>query len=173
MKKKLLILLLILLVLLQGCSEPAQHDEKQALDPDTVDALSAAISAYIEDEQVLGDSLPLMVRYNNALLDSVTFRILDYDIAERNATVKFTYVDALKLADSFKDPDISQDDYYAQSIDRIQSGDCAMVSQSITILFEETVDGYVIQTSDDLVNVLSGGVLYYYLELLEDAGYGK
>ena len=173
MKKKLIIWLLMVCLLLTGCKNEAPEDTKKALDPVMVDALSAAINAHIQEEITAGDDLPLMIQYNNELLSCISFRILDFNRSDGAMMVEFTYVDALKLADSFTDPNLTQEGFYTGSIEALRSGNFETITEKISISFEDTGAGYVIRNCDALVNVLSGGTLYYYMELLEDAGYGE
>ena len=173
MKKKLMIWLLLVCLVLTGCGKPAEQEEKKALDPVIVEGLTEAIDNHIQAEITSGENLPLMVQYNNELLGCIRFRILDFNLSDKAVIVEFTYVDALKLADSFTDPNLTQDGFYSGSIEALWAGKFSTITEKITVNFEATGSGYVIVNSEALVNVLSGGVLYYYMELLEDAGYGE
>ena len=173
MKKKLMIWLLLVCLVLTGCGKPAEQEDKKALDPVIVEGLTEAIDNHIQAEITAGEHLPLMVQYNNELLGCIRFRILDFNLSDKAVIVEFTYVDALKLADSFTDPNLTQDGFYSGSIEALQTGKVSTVTEKITVNFQDTGSGYVIVNSEALVNVLSGGVLYYYMELLEDAGYGE
>ena len=160
MKKKLLSLMLITLMLFCGC---------KADDP--TPALAAAVDAYIQDEVYDGDSLPLMLEYQNAILSEITYEIQSYDMKKGTMEVNFTYIDVLNLADSITDLDLSEEDYYAACIEKIRAENYSTISEVVCVYFEASEEGYTLTQSDELANVLSGGVLDYYLELMEEMGY--
>ena len=160
MKKKLLALMLITLMLFCGC---------KADDP--TPALAAAVDAYIQDEVYDGDSLPLMLEYQNAILSEITYEIQSYDMKKGTMEVNFTYIDVLNLADSITDQDLSEEDYYAACIEKIRAENYSTISEVVCVYFEASEEGYTLTQSDELANVLSGGVLDYYLELMEEMGY--
>lgn len=160
MKKKLLALMLITLMLFCGC---------KADDP--TPALAAAVDAYIQDEVYDGESLPLMLEYQNAILSEITYEIQSYDMKKGTMEVNFTYIDVLNLADSITDQNLSEEDYYAACIEKIRAENYSTISEVVCVYFEASEDGYTLTQSDELANVLSGGVLDYYLELMEEMGY--
>lgn len=160
MKKKLLALMLITLMLFCGC---------KADDP--TPALAAAVDAYIQDEVYDGESLPLMLEYQNAILSEITYEIQSYDMKKGTMEVNFTYIDVLNLADSITDQNLSEEDYYAACIEKIRAENYSTISEVVCVYFEASEEGYTLTQSDELANVLSGGVLDYYLELMEEMGY--
>ena len=160
MKKKLLALMLITLMLFCGC---------KADDP--TPALAAAVDAYIQNEVYDGESLPLMLEYQNAILSEITYEIQSYDMKKGTMEVNFTYIDVLNLADSITDQDLSEEDYYAACIEKIRAENYSTISEVVCVYFEASEEGYTLTQSDELANVLSGGVLDYYLELMEEMGY--
>jgi hypothetical protein len=85
--------------------------------------------------------------------------------------VTFTYIDVLQLADSITDPNIAEEDYYAACLEKISSGDYKTITELVNVGFESSEEGYTLIQSEELTNVLSGGVLDYYLELLEEMGH--
>ena len=160
MKKKLLSLMLITLMLFCGC---------KADDP--TPALAAAVDAYIQNEVYDGESLPLMLEYQNAILSEITYEIQSYDMKKGTMEVNFTYIDVLNLADSITDQNLSEEDYYAACIEKIRAENYSTISEVVCVYFEASEEGYTLTQSDELANVLSGGVLDYYLELMEEMGY--
>lgn len=160
MKKKLLALMLITLMLFCGC---------KADDP--TPALAAAVDAYIQNEVYDGESLPLMLEYQNAILSEITYEIQSYDMKKGTMEVNFTYIDVLNLADSITDQNLSEEDYYAACIEKIRAENYSTISEVVCVYFEASEEGYTLTQSDELANVLSGGVLDYYLELMEEMGY--
>ena len=160
MKNKLLALMLITLMLFCGC---------KADDP--TPALAAAVDAYIQDEVYDGESLPLMLEYQNAILSEITYEIQSYDMKKGTMEVNFTYIDVLNLADSITDQNLSEEDYYAACIEKIRAENYSTISEVVCVYFEASEEGYTLTQSDELANVLSGGVLDYYLELMEEMGY--
>lgn len=160
MKKKLLALMLITLMLFCGC---------KADDP--TPALAAAVDDYIQNEVYDGESLPLMLEYQNAILSEIIYEIQSYDMKKGTMEVNFTYIDVLNLADSITDQDLSEEDYYAACIEKIRAENYSTISEVVCVYFEASEEGYTLTQSDELANVLSGGVLDYYLELMEEMGY--
>lgn len=160
MKKKLLALMLITLMLFCGC---------KADDP--TPALAAAVDAYIQNEVYDGESLPLMLEYQNAILSEITYEIQSYDMKKGTMEVNFTYIDVLNLADSITDQNLSEEDYYAACIEKIRAENYSTISEVVCVYFEASEEGYTLTQSNELANVLSGGVLDYYLELMEEMGY--
>ena len=130
--------------------------------------LDTAIDTYIQNELCTGESLPLMLQYQNALLGAITYEVQSCNVDRGTMDVKFTYVDALQLADSFSGSNISADNYYSTCIKAIQSRNCKMITEVISVTFKSYANGYALMDSDLLTNVLSGGILDYYLGLLED-----
>lgn len=133
--------------------------------------LNVAIDSYIQDEICVGEALPLMMQYQNAILGAITYDIQSYDRVSGTMDVEFTYVDVLHLADSITDPNISEDEYYSVCIAKIQSNECKMTTEVIQVALEPSEEGYSIIRSEQLVNVLSGGMLNYYVDLLEGTDY--
>lgn len=160
MKNKLLALMLITLMLFCGC---------KADDP--TPALAAAVDAYIQDEVYDGESLPLMLEYQNTILSEITYEIQSYDMKKGTMEVNFTYIDVLNLADSITDQNLSEEDYYAACIEKIRAENYSTISEVVCVYFEASEEGYTLTQSNELANVLSGGVLDYYLELMEEMGY--
>lgn len=173
MKRKLTAWLLLLCLLLTGCGKAEAEPEKEALDPVVAEALSDAIRDHIQKEIIPGEDLPLMVRYNNELLQCISFRILNFNLSDKTAKVEFVYVDVLKLADSFTDPNVTQETFYTDSIEMLRTGKFETAKSVVTVSFEDSQGGYVIINSDALVNVLTGGLLDYSLEVQEGAEDGE
>lgn len=165
MKKTINLLILIILLIMTGC------DRKKDMDDPYAANLAAAIDAYIQNEISAGESLPLMQRVQNDILKEITYTIQEFNVTEGTMTVEFTYVDVLELADSITDTNITEEEYYRYCIERLSSGQQKMITESIQVSFEPSEMGYSIIGSEPLTNVLTGGVLYYYMELLEGIGY--
>lgn len=165
MKLKVLPLLFVILLVLSGCKT-----EEKLPEPKT-DDLEKAIDSYIQNEIYVGESVPLMQQYQNAILGTITYKIEScHVVSKTNGTmdVEFTYIDVLNLADSVSDPSITEDGYYSACLELIQKGEFRTITEVIQIAYESSADGYTIVTSDQLINVLSGGMLNYYMEILED-----
>lgn len=164
MKKICTLLILVILLLVSGCS-----GKNEALDSNIVN-LTAAIDTFIQDEISIGESLPLIQRLQNDILKEITYKIQSYDLENGTMTVEFTYVDVLDLADSITDPDLTEENYYRYCIESISARQCKMITEEIQVSFESSAEGFSVISSEPLANVLSGGVLHYYLELLEGIG---
>lgn len=134
-------------------------------------ALQTSIENYIQNELVDGEVLPLMLQYQNAVLDAITFEVQKSDLSTGTMDVEFTYIDVLEMADSITDSQITEDEYYSLCIERINTGNYKTITEVVKVHFEPTEDGYSVIRSDALINVLSGGTLNYYMELLEEAKY--
>ena len=165
MRKKFTLFIMIVLLLVSGCSE-----KKEVLDSNEVN-LKAAINTFIQDEISTGESLPLMQRLQNDILQEITYEIQSYSIENGTMMVEFTYVDVLDLSDSITDPELTEENYCRYCIESLSSKQCKMITEEIQVSFKPSADGFSVISSEPLANVLSGGVLYYYLELLEGIGY--
>ena len=143
-------------------------EEKEHFETET---LFATINSYLQNEIYTGEDLPLMMEYQNALLKKITYEIQSVDLDHRTMDVAFTYIDVLQLADSITDPNIAEEDYYAACVDKISSSDYQTITEVVTVGFELAEEDYILIQSEELTNVLSGGVLDYYLELLEEMGH--
>lgn len=137
----------------------------------TAKELSNAIAVYIRDESFGGESLPLIIQYHNAILGEITYDIQTFDLAQKTMNVEFTYIDVLHMADSFTDSSFSGDDYYSRCIEMINSQEYHLITEVIPVSFESQAGAYSVIATEPLTNVLSGGVLSYYLELLEEIDY--
>ena len=166
MKTKFLLFILAISLVLVSCAA----DERTSVSD--AELLSEAIDSYIENEISGSESVPLMVEYHNSILTAITYEIQSYDLSKGTMNVEFTYIDVLRLADSVTAPNISEAEYYSVCIEKIHSQEYETVTEVIPITFETDENGYSIIGSDLLTNVLSGGVLNYYLELLEEIGNG-
>ncbi len=132
-------------------------------------AYETAIADKIASEMIRGDELPLAYQYNNVVLDAIDFQVQDTDKSEDTATVRFTYVDVLSLADMFvgsmNDPSL----FYTHCIDQIVSGSAPTITRTISVSFEEFESGEVKKLravdSIDLADVLTGGVASEYAKL--------
>lgn len=160
MKIKIVPLLLAVMLLLCGCNTV-----------DETAALSAAVDSYLQTECYTGEDLPLLMEYQNAILGKISYEIQSVDMKKNAMDVEFSYIDVLSLADSITDSNISEDEYYAACLEKINSNDYNTITEVIRVGFESAEAGYVLIQSDELTNVLSGGVLNYYLELLEEMGH--
>ena len=165
MKIKLLSLLVVVSLILCGCNTPGKDSASET------EALSATIDTYLQNEIYTGEDLPLMMEYQNALLEKITYEIQSIDLENRTMDVTFTYIDVLQLADSIIDPNIAEEDYYAACLEKISSGDYKTITELVNVGFESSEEGYTLIQSEELTNVLSGGVLDYYLVLLEEMGH--
>ena len=162
MKTKFLLFILAISLVLVSCAA----DERTSVSD--AELLSQAIDSYIENQISGSESVPLMVEYHNSILTTITYEIQSYDLSKGTMDVEFTYIDVLRLADSVTDPNISEAEYYSICIEKIHSQEYETITDIISVSFEACEKGYSIIGSDSLTNVLSGGVLNYYLELLEE-----
>ena len=94
--------IVLILLLLCGCNAKKEASE--------ADLLSAAIDSYIQEEIFTGESLPLMLEYQNAILGKITYEIQSYNMRNGTMDVEFTYIDVLNLADSISNPNIQEKD---------------------------------------------------------------
>ena len=162
MKTKFLLFILVISLMLVSCAADEGASVSDA------ELLSEAIDSYIENEISRSESVPLMVEYQNSILTSITYAIQSYDLSKETMDVEFTYIDVLQLADSVTDPNISEEEYYGICIDKIHSQEYETTTEVISVVFEACEGGYSIIGNDSLTNVLSGGVLNYYVALLEE-----
>lgn len=162
MKTRFLLFILAISLVLVSC---AADDRTSVSD---AELLSEAIDSYIENEIIVSESVPLMVEYQNAILAVISYEIQSYDLSKGTMDVEFTYIDVLRLADSVTDPNISEEEYYSICIEKIHSQEYETVTDVIPVAFEAYEKGYSIIGSDSLTNILSGGVLNYYVALLEE-----
>ena len=132
-------------------------------------AYEAAIADKIASEMIQGEELPLVYQYNNTVLGAIDFQLLDADKSTDTATVRFTYVDVLSLADkyvgSMNDPSL----FYTHCIGQIASGSAPTLTKTITVSFAVFEYGEVKKLialdSVDFANVLTGGVASEYAKL--------
>ena len=132
-------------------------------------AYEIAISEKITSEMIQGKELPLAYQYNNAVLNAIDFQLLDTDKSMNIATVRFTYVDVLSLADRYvgnmDDPGL----FYTDCIDQIMSGSAPTSTKTISVSFAVFESGgpkkLVVLDSADLADVLTGGVASEYAKL--------
>ncbi|MBR6762493.1 MAG: zinc ribbon domain-containing protein [Clostridia bacterium] len=136
-----------------------------------VETLSVAINTYIQNEICPGENLPLMFEYQNAILEKITYEIHSVDMEKGTMEVEFTYIDVLALADSITDLNIKEDDYYAACLEKISSRDYKTITERVGVGYESSGEGYTLIQSEDLTNVISGGMLDFYLGALEEMGH--
>lgn len=133
--------------------------------------LEAAIDRRIEGEKNLGENLPLSMQYSNAVLDALEYQVLSEDRESGTATVSFTYVDVMKLGEECGTDIADADLFYTQCMEKIEQGTAPSVTKEIQLQYttQEATDGesvYVIQSSPELADALSGGVFSVYRELI-------
>lgn len=132
-------------------------------------AYEIAVSNKILSEMIQGEELPLAYQYNNAVLNAIDFQLLDTDKSTDTATVRFTYVDVLSLADKYvgnmNDPSL----FYKHCIDQIISGSAPTLTRTISVPFAVFESGEAKQLialdSVDFADVLTGGVASEYVKL--------
>ena len=133
--------------------------------------LEAAIDRRIEGEKNLGKDLPLSMQYSNAVLDALEYRVLSEDHESGTATVSFTYVDVMKLGEECGTDIADADLFYTQCMEKIEQGTAPSVTKEIQLQYttQEATDGesvYVIQSSPELADALSGVVFSVYQGLV-------
>lgn len=158
-----------IVMLVLGLNARSKIDKEEPGDEET--KLQKALQSYIKEEQNDGENLPLMLQYQNKILAAITFDIQSFDVDTGTMDVEFTYIDVLSLADSISEETLSADTYYNRCIERIDKQSYTTKTKEIKVSLESTEMGYKIVKTDALVNVLSGGVLNYYIDRLEEAAY--
>ncbi len=126
-----------------------------------------ALYAKISDEIIPGDNLPLTYQYSNAILNAIKFEVLEINEPTNTITVRFTYVDAISLADSYTGS-LEQDVYYNYCIDRIISGTAPTCTEAIEVHYIVSMsngsENISIQDNIDLADVMTGGIASIYME---------
>ena len=143
----------------------------QTREPTEESALDAALRAKIQSDIMTGEELPESYQFSNAVLEAISYTIKKDNPEQGTATVTFTYVDIIALADSFGTEQLEPTEYYQRCVNTIVSGGAPMVTQTIeisyTVLVADGVELYVIEDSLALADVLTGGAASAYLELIE------
>lgn len=139
-------------------------------EPEKHSALEAAITEKIQNEIVPGEDVPIAYAYSNAVLEAITFTVEKDNVKEGIATVTFTYVDTIAMADSYGTRQIDPAVYYQECIDAILGGTAPTVTETIeityTVLVTEGSEEYAIEDSLALADVMTGGAASAYLELI-------
>lgn len=132
-------------------------------------ALEQAIQERINEELFI-DPMTEYENYNNIVVQSIQFNVVK-DVKNGKATVKFTYIDLLALADTFGDRELSMEEYYEECTSLIGSGTAPVSEKKIELSCSQLPDGtYQIEDTPDLMEVLSGGTYYYLMNLIQGGG---
>lgn len=135
--------------------------------------LEAAIAQRIQSEKSLGDNLPASIQYSNAVLDALEYQVLSNDTESGTAKVSFTYVDVMALADQYADDEVNADSFYTNCVDLIGQDRAPRITKEIFLHYTlEEMNGqtvYVIESSAEFADALSGGAFSVYMDLLGGA----
>ena len=128
-----------------------------------------AIEKKINGAVIQGVDLPLSYQYNNAVLKAIEFELLEFDKSVNSATVNFSYVDVLALADTYTESLNDVDAFYRHCIDRITNGMAPMLSKTISVRYiESKYEGpsrCIVIDSLELADIMTGGVASAYIKL--------
>ena len=129
--------------------------------------LESAIDDLVQKELIEADNLPLSYQYANAVVKAFSYEIVDVGTAGK-AELKVTYVDVLKLADSFGDV-IDVDAFYSFCIQQIDNKTAPVVEDKIVVECILTEDNGIIELVDniDLADALTGGAASEYIKMME------
>ena len=132
------------------------------------DPYESAISDKIDGERLYGENMALPYRYNNAVLDAIEFRVLESDDATKTAMVEFVYVDVLSLSDSYTGNIYDPNSFYTYCIERITAGSAPKITETLLVFFADAdfdeAGKLVVVDTEDMADVLTGGVASAYLE---------
>ncbi|MBE6587470.1 MAG: hypothetical protein E7647_03535 [Ruminococcaceae bacterium] len=138
---------------------------------DEENPFSRSIEQKIESERAVGVNTDYSYQYQNAVLDAIEYDILKYDEDKLCATVRFTYVDVLKLAEGYEEDIDDVNDFYRYCIESIESDDAPSITKKINVDFYEINgdEGRVLMVEDsvEMADVLTGGFASVYNEIIE------
>ena len=128
-----------------------------------------AIEEKINGAIIQGMDLPLSYQFNNAVLMAIEFELLEYNQNLNAATVNFSYVNVLALADTYSESLNDADAFYEYCVDKITNGTAPMLNKTIPVTYTETKDEgithYIVIDSLELADVMTGGVASEYIKL--------
>lgn len=121
----------------------------------------------IAQEVFEGDDLPLSSQYTNAVVNSMTYEILNVT-QHSTAIVKFEYVDILKMADEYTGSSEDADAFYLYCIEKIENGAAPTIVNEVEVVIEfNEADGtFNVVSSIELADALTGGIASEYLDIL-------
>ena len=164
----MLVLALVLMVMRGGGEKNPDNTHTSTLDTKAVSKkeMENIITKVIHNETITGEELPMSQQYANAILNAISYEIIESDEFGK-AVVKFTYIDAMKMADTYGTVSNS-DDFYAFCIQQIQNNVAPLVEATIEVEYRAAADGSVeIVDSIAFADVLTGGAASEFLKLLE------
>ena len=126
-----------------------------------------SLQTMIDSELVKGDDLPGYLLYSNAILQDIKFVVKKIDQESKSAVVEFSYVDAMKLADSYSGPLSDAEQYYNYCVNEIMNDRAHRVEKEVTFSYCVAESDCLIETNQDYLDVISGGAYSAYLEMLE------
>lgn len=121
----------------------------------------------IVQETFVGDDLPLSSQYANAVVNSMTYEILNIT-QHSTAIVKFEYVDVLKMADEYTGSAEDADAFYRYCIEIIENDTAPTIINEVEVIveFNESDGTYDVVSSIELADALTGGIASEYLDIL-------
>jgi len=138
------------------------------------DRLTVGLEQKITSEMVAGEELPIFWMYSNAIREAIEFDIVSCNEKKKEASVKFTYVDAISLADCYAGTLENPELFYQYCVREISAESAPQKTETIRITYSEYENEdelyCIIEDSPELVNVLTGGTYSEYVKILEEVG---
>ena len=135
--------------------------------------INKAIGEKIKSEEIPGEALPHSIQYSNAVLGAIHYEVMSCDQKNETAVISFSYVDAIALADQYGESVENIDEFYIYCVDSIMSKTAPVITKEVQVQFALTEEiaqrTYVIQSSPELADVLTGGTFSEYLKLIGGA----
>lgn len=135
--------------------------------------INKAIGEKIKSEEIPGEALPYSIQYSNAVLGAIRYEVMSCDPKNKTAIISFSYVDAIALADQYGESLENIDEFYTYCVDSIMSKTAPVIAKEVEVQFSLTEKNgqttYVIQSSPELADVLTGGTFSEYLKLIGGA----
>lgn len=169
-----LIPILFFISILCSCSvqKPDNSSASDSQQLNRGNSLNATIFDEIYSEIIPGEELPLSIQYSNSVYTNISFNILSQNDSNGRATVEFTYVDILALADGYMEDFDDIDRFYEYCIQNISSGNIETISETVevsyTVLVEADVKTYVVDQIEDIMSILTGGAYSVLENILKD-----
>lgn len=166
MRKKKLVLLGMVVVILVIAAVLIIIRGRDKSPTASEEEIASMITDVICSETMPGEDLPLSQQYANAVVNAVSYEIIKIEDTGK-AVVKFTYVDAMKMAEDYG-PVTDPDEFYGFCIRQIQNNNTPMAEVTIDIEYITLADGTKeIVDSIAFADVLTGGAASEFLKLME------
>ena len=132
--------------------------------------INKAIAEKIKSEKIPGEALPYSIQYSNTVLGAVHYEVMSCNQRNKTAVVSFSYIDAIALADQYEGPVENIDEFYIYCVDSIVNETAPVIAKEVEIHFDLKEENgqttYIIQSSPELADVLTGGTFSEYLRLI-------